>query len=478
MKYTRILALTCNLSLLLGLSFALGVHAQNSPAIQQLFGFACGSANNVCPNGASPNSLLQSADRNFYGTTASGGTGNQAAGTVFKITPTGQLSTLFTFVADENGEYPNGGGPTSLVEGDDGFLYGTTAGGGVYGNGAVFKLSRIGTIQVLHSFCPPTNCGDGFSPSNLVLGRDGNAYGGTFGSNGLGGTLFRVTPRGSYTLLHTFNPRVEGPMAIGLTLASDGNVYGTAVGAEDLLTTLFRLTPSGQFTVLQTIRYGQFFVSAPIQASDGKLYGGLSRFEDQAEPAIFASNVSGSNFTNILLPSFVFIDYVRYMTPASDSNLWSIISGNSLDPEVVSLSPNGKLLKTARFDGTNGANPDAALVQSSDGTLLGVTESGGTVQQGDVASGVIFTLNAGLAAPKPLFVSFSPSRGAAGSKVMIHGVHLIGTTHIAFNGLSATFRVLNTANITATVPLGATTGPIAVTNAGGTTVSKTNFTVN
>ena len=478
MKYTRILALTCNLSLLLGLSFALGVHAQNSPAIQQLFGFACGSANNVCPNGASPNSLLQSADRNFYGTTASGGTGNQAAGTVFKITPTGQLSTLFTFVADENGEYPNGGGPTSLVEGDDGFLYGTTAGGGVYGNGAVFKLSRIGTIQVLHSFCPPTNCGDGFSPSNLVLGRDGNAYGGTFGSNGLGGTLFRVTPRGSYTLLHTFNPRVEGPMAIGLTLASDGNVYGTAVGAEDLLTTLFRLTPSGQFTVLQTIRYGQFFVSAPIQASDGKLYGGLSRFEDQAEPAIFASNLSGSNFTNILLPSFVFIDYVRYMTPASDSNLWSIISGNSLDPEVVSLSPNGKLLKTARFDGTNGANPDAALVQSSDGTLLGVTESGGTVQQGDVASGVIFTLNAGLAAPKPLFVSFSPSRGAAGSKVMIHGVHLIGTTHIAFNGLSATFRVLNTANITATVPLGATTGPIAVTNAGGTTVSKTNFTVN
>jgi uncharacterized repeat protein (TIGR03803 family) len=469
-------ALNLFVATFLALCCATGLQAQPpAPTIKQLFGFACDANTKVCPDGKSPNSLIQSADGNFYGTTPSGGTGNQAAGTVFKITPSGQLSTVYTFVADQKGNYPNGGGPNSLVEGNDGFLYGTAGGGGANNQGVVFKLSHAGDIHVLHSFCLLTNCADGSGPLTLLLANDGNLYGATMYS--FPGTLFRITPAGTYTLLHTFNLKVDGPQCIGMTLASDGNIYGTTLGARDLLTVLFRLTPAGQFTVLQTLHYAQFPVSAPIQALDGKLYGGLSRFEDQAEPGIFASSLSGSDFRNILLSPFAFGDYVAYMTSASDSNLWSVIFGNSLQPEVISLSTDGKLLQTATFDGTNGANPDAPLVQGSDGTFFGVAEFGGSVQRRDLPSGVVFTLDAGLGAPKPAFVSFKPSRGKVGLRVMLHGSHFVGTTAVTFNGVRATFRVLNTGNILATVPQGATTGPIGVTNPGGTATSKKTFTV-
>jgi IPT/TIG domain-containing protein len=74
-------------------------------------------------------------------------------------------------------------------------------------------------------------------------------------------------------------------------------------------------------------------------------------------------------------------------------------------------------------------------------------------------------------------VSFSPGSGKAGSKVTIHGGHFVGATQVTFNGVSARFQVLNTGNIRALVPTGASTGPIAVTNAGGTSIGQLNFTV-
>jgi uncharacterized repeat protein (TIGR03803 family) len=454
-------------------SFAATVYAQPSkPAITQLFAFACDSTSKTCPDGEQPNSLIQSADGNFYGTTAGGGIGNQAAGTVFKITPGGQLTILYTFVADQNGNFPNGAGPSSLAEGNDGFLYGTALEGGAHNTGLVFKLSKKGKFQVLNSAV-------GLEPSTLVLGRDGNLYGSTLGTNTSPGILFRVTPSGSYILLHTFSPYVEGPMALGLTQASDGNFYGTALGAETVLTTLFRLTPAGQFTILHTFHYAQFPDSAPIQASNGKLYLGLSRFEDQAKSGMFESSLSGGDAKQFPF-QFAFGDDLRYLTQASDANLWSVIPvgvGDFPNGGVIGISPNGKQLQTISFDGTNGSVPDAALVQGSDGRLFGVTITGGTVKQGEVTNGVVFILDAGLAAPKPAVVSFNPSRGKVGTQVMIHGNHFVGATAVTFNGVSTTFQVLNTGNILATVPQGAATGPIAVTNAGGTTTSKKNFTV-
>jgi len=330
-------------------------------------------------------------------------------------------------------------------------------------------------IKVLHNFCSLPNCGEGVAPVHIVLGVDGNLYGDDRGDE-QSGKLFRITPNGSFSVVHTFDRLVEGPFSLGMTLASDGNLYGTTEGGETLLTALFRLTPSGQFTVLHSFRYAQFPVSGPVQASNGRLYGALSRFENKAKPGIFESSLSSHEFRQFPL-QFPFGDVVRYMTPASDSNLWSVIFGGGSNEEVISLSPTGKLLQTVKFNGRNGQNPNAPLVQSNDGRFFGVTQVGGTVQHGDVANGVVFALNAGLAAPKPAFVSFNPSHGKVNTKVMIHGNYFVGTTAVAFNGVSATFQVLNTGNILATVPQGATTGPISVTNPGGTSTSKKNFTV-
>src|SRR5262249_22120761 len=99
----------------------------------------------------------------------------------------------------------DGGGPLGeLVQGADGYLYGTTAGGGTYAAGTVFKISTSGTLTGLYSF---TGNDDGQNPqAGLALGSDGNFYGTTQsgGTNGGGGTLFKITPAGALTTLYSF----------------------------------------------------------------------------------------------------------------------------------------------------------------------------------------------------------------------------------------------------------------------------------
>ena len=125
-------------------------------------------------DGASPSlgSLFQGADGNFYGTTSAGGT--HGSGTVFKITPSGKLTTIYGFCAQTgcaDGKTPNG----RLVQADDGNLYGTTNTGGANGYGTVFRLTRGGALTTLYSFCAQTNCADGEYPTaGLIQAIDGN----------------------------------------------------------------------------------------------------------------------------------------------------------------------------------------------------------------------------------------------------------------------------------------------------------------
>jgi uncharacterized repeat protein (TIGR03803 family) len=452
------LALTvCNLVLLLGLSYAPSVYAQS---VQPLFSFECNSSTNVCSQGRSPNTLIQSADGNFYGTTTRGGSSNNGGGTIFKISPGGQLKVLHMFVADQNGSYPNGAFPTSLVEGNDGFLYGTAGGGpNGLGDGVAFKLSKTGTFQVLHNFCDPTNCNDSVSPFSLALGNDGNFYGASLG------VLWRMTPKGSVTALHSFSPNVDGSTAWGMILASDGNFYGTSV-EQQFPSVLFRLTPGGQFIVLHAWRYPTRASGSPVQGPDGKLYGTRSG-------TIFKIGLDGSGYSEFALPPAT---ESRPMF-SSGADLWQPWADSSLPDEGIRrISTTGTLLQTIPFDGTDGAGPLQALLEGSDGKLFGTTDAGGAVQVGEVAKGVIFTIDAGFPAPAPVLTSFTPSGGKVGTQVMIHGSHFVGTTAVSFNGVSATFQTLNTGNILATVPQGASTGPIRVTNPGGPS-NKRNFTV-
>jgi uncharacterized repeat protein (TIGR03803 family) len=143
-------------------------------------------------------SLVQGFDGSFYGTTFYGGTNSTCGnlpggcGTVFRITPTGRLTTLYSFCSQQNNEqncldgiFPNNG----LVQATNGNFYGTTNGGGTKGVGTVFEITPDGKLTTLHSFCTPVLCPDGYAPyAGLVQASNGNFYGTTTqgGSNLLG----------------------------------------------------------------------------------------------------------------------------------------------------------------------------------------------------------------------------------------------------------------------------------------------------
>src|SRR5579863_6889717 len=179
--------------------------------------------------------LVQATDGNLYGTAASGGA-NGVGGTVFKITPRGALTPLYSFCSQSNcadGEYPQAG----LVQASDGNFYGTTpeGGGGHYHQGGtIFKVTSNGNLSTLYNFCSQPACADGAdSLAALLQGTDGNFYGTTIGGgayctqNSGCGTVFKITSSGILTTMHSFDDTDDGkaPFA-GLVHATDGNFYG------------------------------------------------------------------------------------------------------------------------------------------------------------------------------------------------------------------------------------------------------------
>jgi hypothetical protein len=168
---------------------------------------------------------------------------------------------------------------------------------------------------------------------------------------------------------------------------------------------------------------------------------------------------------------------------ASDGNLWDTNFTDSAAPlgSVFSINPqNGAVLQTVAFDGANGNLPEVGVIQAADGTFVGTTEGAGTISGGsnEFADGTVWTLDAGLPAPAPVITLLNSTGGSVGTTVLINGHNFIGTTAVDFNGVSASFRVLNTQFVSATVPAGATTGAITVTNLGGTATSMQSFNVN
>ena len=219
--------------------------------------------------------LVLGNDGNFYGTTNNGG--YHSIGEVFKITPGGTLAVLHSF----NYNYGDGGYPGGLVLGRDGNLYGTTSLGGDPSNGTFFVVSRDGnTFATLYYFEYLIGKNPGYS-TVLVLGRDGNFYGtAPAGGANAAGTVFKITPGGTPTLLYSFCAQLNctdgaSPSA-SLLLASDGNFYGIAYGGGDhQFGTVFKITPSGALTTLHSFDRtdGRSPLGALIQAHDGNFYG-------------------------------------------------------------------------------------------------------------------------------------------------------------------------------------------------------------
>ena len=217
-------------------------------------------------HGVAPNSLLLTTGGNYYGTTAYGGTAGcrEGCGTVFKMTPTGSLTTLHLFCAQ--GTYPNacpdGFYPEAgLLQAANGDFYGTTPQGGANGlGGTIYKITPSGALTVLYSFCSPGAgvCPDGSIPQGVIQATDGDFYGITDGGGDYeAGTIFKITPGGKLTTLYNFCSQspppkcTDGEGPTGLIQASDGAFYGTTtVGGNYGRGTVFRFTPSDSLTTL------------------------------------------------------------------------------------------------------------------------------------------------------------------------------------------------------------------------------------
>ena len=399
---------------------------------------------------------VQASDGNFYGTTFECGVND--AGIIYQITPAGVFSVIHPFAfGSADGNQPEG----ALIQGSDGNLWGTLSFGGANNGGAVFKSSLKGTESLVFSFgsCPATTTG--CNPfAGLVQGTDGSYYG-TAEQGGANneGAAFKVTPRGTYTLLHSFNNLTDNgayprlPLAVG----TDGNFYGIAtdcIGGGCSPADLFEITSKSVFT------------------------------------DIFNFPVLGGNNNSVPLSPLLLSTTGTFYANTEDGgsgvgSFYSLTNGQSA---FVGLQ------QTSAREGSKinilgqGFTP-SSLVKFGGVAATKVTVTGSTFIQATVPAGALtgkVTVTTGTTTLSSLITfkvapqvkSFSPTSGPVGTPVTITGTGLTQATAVKFNGTAATFTVNSDTQISTSVPTGATTGKIMVTTTGGTASSSTSFTVN
>jgi uncharacterized repeat protein (TIGR03803 family) len=277
-------------------------------ALTTLYAFCSQSG---CTDGSNPvGGLIQAIDGNFYGATFGGGgepTDSLGDGTIFKITPGGALTTLYSFCSLSgctDGKYPEAG----LIQGTDGDFYGTTSVGGVNGDGTVFRITPSGTLTTLYSFCSQSGCTDGQTPrTGLVQATDGDFYGTTNsgganpGPYGAGyGTIFKITPSGTLTTLYSFCSQSGCTDGLGSTApliqATNGDFYGPTYFGGDVNTCkLLDTYESGCGTLFRlSVGLGPFVKTLPTAGEVGevvKILGtnltGATSVSFNGTPAVF-----------------------------------------------------------------------------------------------------------------------------------------------------------------------------------------------
>lgn len=369
--------------------FAASLLAQTTPTaptISQLFDFSCNANFSSCPQGFDPTlTPVQLADGYFYGVTWWAGQGSSNnGGTVWKATTSGQVTAMHTFAFNSSGKFPNGENPViGFAAGADGNLYGTTESGGSANAGVMYKLTPSGTFEVLHNFCTLTGCPDAAGP--IILGKDGNFYGAQYQ------TLFQLTPQGNWSQIYSLSSSTGGFLG-RLIQGSDGNFYGPARSATGICSDfIFRLTPNGQFTILYNFPELEQVTSNLIQASDGNFYGadysGIFRLTPAGGFTIIHTMTAAQGLSPTLL------------LQASDGNLWGLSTNGGTAPNrpgtLFELTTAGKFLMSEQFKcATEGCNP-VGMVEGSDGNLYGNAAKGGNAPNRNPL-GTFFKVAAGL----------------------------------------------------------------------------------
>src|SRR5580698_2275641 len=546
----------------------------------------CGEGSPCASTGANPTGgVTLGWDGNLWGTTYNGG--KDGAGTAFKMTPAGDLTSLYSFTNGKDDsaptytllqgqdgnmygvseaqyegqygsffklttkgkisaypfDYTDGSSPNLPVQGTDLNFYGTTQGGGnaACACGVIYKATAAGKITVLHNFSGYVSSTqyDGARPIGiLVEGTDGNFYGTTYqGGEYNAGTVFKITPSGTYTLLHSFSfqaPTYDGQLPIaGLTLGTDGNFYGTtAYGGTQNGGAIFEITPAGKETVLYNFCvvscYDGFIPTTPmVLHTDGIFYGNTAgnsnggsvfySFKTKLKPFVklvtwsgkdgASAEILGQGFTGTTAVSFNGIaakfDNVSdtYMTatvptgaltgPVTVTTFSSSLKSDRnflVTPQIASFAPTSGVVGTSvTITGVSLTQTTAVTIGTKPASFAvdSDTQITATVPAGaKTGTTIIVTTAGGTATSKAKFTvvpevtSFTPTSGPTGTSVTISGNSFTGTTKVTFGGVAATsYKAKSDTTVDALVPTGAVTGPIAVTTAGGTGTSTTKFTV-
>jgi uncharacterized repeat protein (TIGR03803 family) len=467
---------------LLSVATAVVVQAQNFTTLVSFDG----------TNGAYPSStLVQGIDGNFYGT---------ASSTLFKLTPTGGLTTLYEFCSKPN--CTDGSSPSGLVLGTDGSFYGTTATGGSNSNefctsgcGTVFKITSAGKYSTIYNFCSRPKCADGFQPDvSLIQASDGSFYG-TTGGGGTSrrgfGTIFRITAEGKLATIYRFQKSEDdtgydptGPLMQGTDLNLYGTtVYGGEASGENGAGTAFLVFTSGLVGFSSfglTVDSGVYPLGGLVEALDGNLYSTTSDGGQYGRGTVSESGL-GDGMLGTLYSFCAFPNCADGGGPhagviqATDGSFYgtTTLGGTNGDGGTLYKITSSGALTTlysfcAQTNCTDGNSPIGGLLQATNGKFYGMTLQGGAY-----GIGTIFSVGLGF---EP-FVSLQRNPAPSGQPFGILGQGLTGTTSVSLNGIPASFTVISNTFIKATVPPGATTGYVTVITPSGTLTSNVPFNV-
>ncbi|MGC2329526.1 MAG: choice-of-anchor tandem repeat GloVer-containing protein [Candidatus Sulfotelmatobacter sp.] len=452
-----ILALACFLML------ASSAGAQFTP----LYNFGTHVGDPAHPN--YPGFVVQGRDGNLYSTSYDGGTDN--AGTVFKVTPAGQVTVLYSFDG-VTGAFPSGG----LTLGSDGNFYGTTFENGPSNYGTVFKITSGGKLTVLHAFDSTDGEGPWGAP---VQGTDGAYYGTTeHGGSAECGTVYRVTAAGTFKTLYNFDgPHGCQPLA-PLVLGTDGNFYGTTLVLTGVtnpnLGAIYKITTAGAITLLHSFdgTHGAEAYAPLMQASNGNFYGATVNGGLYGNGVVFEMSPAGA-YTDLhdFDPNTEGGEPFSALIEGTDGVLYGTTAyGGTYNAGTIYSIPlsGGNSNTLYSFDSASGRAPGAPVTQHTNGTFYSDSAWGGSDDLG-----TFYSFSAGLSP----FVRLVTAYAKVGKTVEILGQGFTGTTAVSFNGTSATFHVASKTYLTAIVPIGATSGFIKVTTPGGTLESNQAFLV-
>ena len=324
--------------------------------------------------------LLNGGDGWMYGTAASGG--KSGAGVVFRVKRTGEAEVLGNFTGAD------GSAPQSALVGSAAAgIYGTTTAGGTGGNGTVFRVSPTGGIAKVADF----NGTNGRAPSGgLTAGPDGLLYGVASAGGTLNrGTVFRVTAAGTIEKLADFTGANGAVPEAAMTLGSDGAFYGvTTYGGAGSLGLVFRFTEAGGLVPLASLTgpAGAYPLGALLEGAPGVFYGTCYAGGAKELGTVFRF----AEGAVALLASFSTAVGEAPMGPlarGADGNLYgTAYTSVGNHGAVFKVTDAGALTRVTAVIGYNGtgAHPGAGLLHGTDGAWYGVSQDGGSAARGAV----------------------------------------------------------------------------------------------